>query len=305
MCSSKEESDLWMTNEEIYPKRNSSGYFIDQERFEEMVRLNRQGRLITKGMGGVLAEQASLDGVHAILDLACGPGEWALQVAQQYPEKRVVGVDLSERMIEYAIVQAVATSTPVIFKVMNITRPLDLPAGSFDLVNIRMIMGFLKKEGWPDLLKECFRLLRPGGLLRVTEAEAGISTSPVIDVSGELWIKALRKAGQIFSDQEQHHMGVTVVLKRLLVEAGYVMPQHAVHALDYSFGTDAHETTLEDFIAALQLGTPFLVQQKVATEKQIQEIREQLRALVGKKDFCAYWFFMTVWAQKPESASKD
>jgi hypothetical protein len=53
------------------------------------------------------------------------------------------------------------------------------------------------------------------------------------------------------------------------------------------------------FIAALKLGTPFLLRQKVATKEQIQELQEQAQGLIGEKDFCGFWFFVTVWAYKP------
>jgi len=273
-------------------------YFINQELFEEMVRLNRQGRLMTEGMGGVLPEQEDLSRIRDILDLACGPGEWALEVARMSPEKRLVGVDLSKRMIEYASAQARLAKSNVTFQEMDITNGLGFPDESFDLINSRMIAGFMKKEGWPRLLAECLRVLRPGGVLRVTESEVGATTSTIIDTLNGWWCQAFRQADQIFSFPGQPHMGITIVMKRLLSEAGYVNPGHQAHAIDYSFGTEMHESILENFIAALKLGTPFLLRQKVATKEQIQEVLEQAQGLIGEKDFCGFWFFVTVWAYK-------
>jgi len=85
-----------------------STYLSDPESGAEMARLIDQDRLITKGMGGLLAELAPemLPRIHRILDVACGPGGWAQEVAYTYPEKEVVGVDISQAMIEYAHAQA-------------------------------------------------------------------------------------------------------------------------------------------------------------------------------------------------------
>ena len=47
-----------MNSEKETSRQTSSGYFINQELIEEMVRLNRQGRIFTEAMGGVLAEQS-------------------------------------------------------------------------------------------------------------------------------------------------------------------------------------------------------------------------------------------------------
>src|SRR6266568_7112831 len=90
------------------PSKGDSVYFNDPENVAEMARLLGQDRLITKGMGGLFSERSDLSGIHRILDAACGPGGWALEVASTYPEIEVVGFDVSQAMIDYARVQAQA-----------------------------------------------------------------------------------------------------------------------------------------------------------------------------------------------------
>ena len=79
-----------------------SGYFADQEDMRELVRLLKQGQMLTETAGGVLPEQDDLRRFHDILDLACGPGEWVMALSKASPLLHIVGVDLSQRMIEYA-----------------------------------------------------------------------------------------------------------------------------------------------------------------------------------------------------------
>lgn len=288
--NSKKEPDL----------QPSSGYFINQELIEEMVRLNRQGRIFTEAMGGVLAEQTDLSAIHDLLDLACGPGEWAMRAAHEYPDKRVMGVDLSRRMIEYACVQAEADEiSNAAFQVMDITKPLAVPDASFDLINTRVVLAFMKQEAWLPLLTECLRVLRPGGIVRITEQETVLGNGPVFETYCTWWYRAFQQAGQAFSLPGQHHLGVTLELKRLLAQAGFVAPQHTAHALDFSTGAEAHASTMEDFIDALKLGAPFLIRLGIATSEQITELREQMQELIGKEGFCGYWVFLTVWATKP------
>src|SRR5437588_1520651 len=88
------------------PNKRENIYFNDPESGAEMARLLNQDRLITKGMGGLFAERSDLSGIHRILDVGCGPGGWALEVAFTYPEIEVVGLDISEAMINYARTQA-------------------------------------------------------------------------------------------------------------------------------------------------------------------------------------------------------
>src|SRR5689334_21298094 len=116
-------------------------YVIDTESAAEMARLMRQDQLMTAGMGGILSE-IDLSGIQRVLDLACGPGGWPLDVAYTYSDMEVVGVDISERMITYARAQAqVQQRTNVSFRVMNILQPLDFADASFDLINARFLSG--------------------------------------------------------------------------------------------------------------------------------------------------------------------
>jgi len=46
-------------------------------------------KIINNGMGGTLSERPDLSGIEAILDLACGPGGWVLEVAREHRAERL------------------------------------------------------------------------------------------------------------------------------------------------------------------------------------------------------------------------
>jgi len=135
-----------------------SRYFFDQEQMKEMYRLTIQDRYLSRMIELVPASSTPFD---AILDIACGPGSWVREVAKRFPESQVVSIDLSERMVDYAAIQSEHLNT-VQFQVMDATAPLDFPDGSFDLVNARLVFGFLDQQSWPRLLSEGARVLRAG-----------------------------------------------------------------------------------------------------------------------------------------------
>src|SRR5438874_12617188 len=153
------------------PSNSDNVYFNDPENVAEMARLLGQDRLITEGMGGLFPERFDLSGIHRILDVACGPGGWALEVALKYPQIEVVGIDISQAMITYAQAQVqVQGLENASFQVMDIQKPLNFPDGSFDLVNARFI-NFLPAATWPQLMQEFGRITRSGGVIRLTESE--------------------------------------------------------------------------------------------------------------------------------------
>src|SRR5579884_751697 len=107
------------------PPAGQTPYLLDTETLTEMNRLLSLDGIFTRSMGGPLPEQEDLSHVTRVLDLACGPGGWALLVAERYPQMQVMGIDISPQMIGYARERARAQSLAnASFQVMNILQPL-------------------------------------------------------------------------------------------------------------------------------------------------------------------------------------
>lgn len=276
----------------------SGNYFINQELIEEMVRLSDLAWSTTQEMGGVLAEQTEPERFQRVLDLACGPGEWAMGMARAYPHRQLVGVDKSQRMIAYASARAEADGLPCTFRVMDVTQPLDFPDQSFDLINARFILGFMKRDQWPMLLQECYRLLKPGGVIRITEQESGFSNSLVYQRYIDLWGEAWMVAGHAFA-LTKAYIGVTVVMKQLMRQAGFIEQQDRPILIDLSAGKPNHRVFMENLIDAITLAAPFLLRLGIITQEEIDEIADQMRHLIDHEGFAAYWLLLTIWAKKP------
>jgi ubiquinone/menaquinone biosynthesis C-methylase UbiE len=274
-------------------------YFIDPEDATEMARLLLQGRLISQNMGSLLPEGIEREKVHDVLDMACGPGGWAIDVAFENPEMQVTGVDISQQMIAYANALAqVQRLENASFRVMNLLKPLEFAEQSFDLVNGRLLMSFMPKTAWAGLVQECMRILRPGGILRLTEAENfGITNAPAYERLNRMMVRAMHKAGQIFSS-ELDTFGITPMLGAFLHQAGFVNIQQKAHIVDFSSGTAAHEGWYQNFTISFQLLQPFLVKMKVTTPEEVDQLYHQAREEMTREDFRAVWFYLSVWGKK-------
>ena len=85
--------------------------------------------------------------IKRVLDVGCGTGGWVLDVAYEYPDIQVVGIDISTAMIKYAMARARAErSTNASFLLADATKPLPFPDGFFDLVNGRYMVGFIRRD---------------------------------------------------------------------------------------------------------------------------------------------------------------
>lgn len=286
-----QESDS-ISGENLYP--------INPENAAEMIRLLDQDRLLTKAMNGLLSEHNNdFTGYQDILDIACGPGGWVQEVAFANPDIEVTGVDISQAMIAYAKQQAqIQHLDNAHFQVMDIVKPLTFNDHSFDLVNARAIVGFMSPATWPILLRECRRILRPGGTLRLTEAEWGFTNGRAFEKMVWLMNQALQKAGRSFSPNGLH-LGIIPMLPRLLQDAGCQHIQHQAYAQDYSMGKEAYYSAFKNMEKWATLIQPFLLQWCDISQKELEQLAQDFLADMLSENFCAMFFYVTVWGQNP------
>ncbi|WP_165423030.1 class I SAM-dependent methyltransferase [Ktedonosporobacter rubrisoli] len=276
----------------------------DPELLTELVRLDGQGEMLTRSMGGVLPElsRAERNGIQDVLDLACGPGEWVLQLVFENPKMHVVGVDISHRIINYANAKAQEEQSPATFQILDVlSHPLPFADGSFDLVNMRLGFSFLLPGQWPSLLAECLRLLRPGGLIRLCETERSLSNNAVFEKYMTLWTDTFFRDHRTFSPDGLHY-GLLPMVKLLLEQAGFMQLRHVPYMIDVSANSPTHQTFFADMLALLQDGLPFLrrMARGPSELEELEAIYDQLRGLVNQEDFCAYWPLMTFLGSKPK-----
>jgi ubiquinone/menaquinone biosynthesis C-methylase UbiE len=279
------------------PSRNT--YVIDPEKFgAETSRLLLQDKLFTQAMGGTLPPEYNLTGVTRLLDIACGPGGWALEVACEHPDIEVIGIDLSPTMIDYARSQAqVQRLKNATFLVMDVRAPFAFPDASFDLINARLLLTFMKPQEWAPLPGECLRLLRPGGWLHWTEVETAFTTSAAYERYSRLFAQALYRAGQSFSP-DGYHLGLLPMMLPLLRQAGFQNVYHQTAGLEGSFGIPAYASAFQDTELTFKLIQPFLLGQGVASQEELERVYQQVVADWQDEHFCALFFLFSAWGQK-------
>ncbi|HLJ36396.1 MAG TPA: methyltransferase domain-containing protein [Ktedonobacteraceae bacterium] len=273
--------------------------FVIDESTAEMTWLLNQDQILTKGMGELFPESIDLSNVKNILDVACGPGGWVLDVARHYPDVEVIGFDIGKDMINYARAHASARGLRnAHFMVMDALRPFDFPDNSFDFVNARTMVGFMFPAAWPRLLQEMMRVCRPGGTIRLTEFELPVTNSPAFEQIGEMCIHATQLAKRNFSP-DTRHFGITPMLGRFLRDAGCRSIERQTYSIDFSAGTEDHESVYQDYMIVYQLIQPFLLKMQVTTPKDIQRIYQQMLVEMYREDFCGVWYYLSTWGRKP------
>ncbi|MDQ2887398.1 MAG: class I SAM-dependent methyltransferase [Chloroflexota bacterium] len=277
-------------------------YVFDAESTTELARLINQDAMTTRAIGGLFSGlvDEEIANLSRVLDLACGPGGWVLDVAFTFPNIEVAGIDISRTMVNYANARAHSQGlSNTSFGVMDITQPLDLATDSFDLVNVRFVGGVLPRTAWASFITECTRLLRHGGILRLTEAvDWGTSTSPAFEQMAALVNQAAWQLGYGFSP-DGRTVGTTLLLPRLLRTAGYQHIQSKAHVLEQSVDTPAWADSYRNYEVAYSLLQPLLIKAGVITREDVERLYQQVLIEMHADDFCAMWHFMTTWGTKP------
>jgi ubiquinone/menaquinone biosynthesis C-methylase UbiE len=110
-----------------------------------------------------------------VLDLGCGSGDFTGTIAARVPAGHVVGVDAQASMVDEARARARPNQTFVVAPLQHLAGVLPGPDhdGSFAAVTSRSVLHWVPRADWPGVLADAFRLLRPGGFLRVECGGAG------------------------------------------------------------------------------------------------------------------------------------
>jgi len=127
---------------------------------------------ITKHNGGFEATNELLSLCHIedaqeVLNVGCGIGVGSTYIAKRHG-CRVVGVDISEKMIEWSRQRAreERVEDKVEFRIANV---LELPfeADRFDVVLCESVLNFV--EDRRQAIRECVRVTKPGGYVGLNE----------------------------------------------------------------------------------------------------------------------------------------
>ena len=252
-----------------------------------------------KQTGQPFPELTAVSSIHRVLDIASGNGEWTISAAQALPEVQFVGIERNTGLVERARARAKASGVSnATFMVMDPFGLLDLPSGTFDLVNARYIVGLLEAAAWPTVLQEFVRVTRPGGVIRLTENDLPISNTVAFAQLGGLISDALYEKNRSFSSNGQL-LSVTPALKRLLQDAACQEVHQEVWFTNFSAGMPAHADLCQKLSETYRLIQPFLISTGVTTQETAEQTYQQMLSEMESDDFSAGAFSLTVWGTRP------
>jgi ubiquinone/menaquinone biosynthesis C-methylase UbiE len=280
-------------------KERPSTYFVqDRQNERELVRLAIQGHMLTESVSGTFPEQPDPAIFRRVLDVGCGPGSWVIEAAQSYPTMSLIGIDISMRMIEYAREQAAIhhVADRVEFAVMDALLMLEFPAAFFDLVNLRFSASWMRTWDWPKMLGEMLRVVRPGGVIRITEPEMiHVCNSSARTQFDKIFQCAMYRAGHLFTEDTT---GIVAHLTDLLTQHGCQEVQTKAFALEYQPETPQGQAYYDVSMHVFRTLRPFIQKWGGLVPDYDMLIQRTLDEM-QQPDFHSTWNILTAWGRRP------
>ena len=113
-----------------------------------------------------------------VLEMGCTVGNSLCAVARAFPQAEVHGLDVGAGLLKYAHARAARLGVALHFKQAS-AEDSGYPDNHFDLVFSSAVLHETSAKALPRIMAECFRVLRPGGVMvhlevpfRAAEADA-------------------------------------------------------------------------------------------------------------------------------------
>ncbi|WP_052890807.1 class I SAM-dependent methyltransferase [Thermogemmatispora carboxidivorans] len=284
----------WQLGEVALPRLHGSRRYLQEQPYllpkdlGEVNRLDFQHYILRAVLRGNYL--APIQQPRRILDVGCGTGQWAFELAQQFPQAQVVGLDLEQ-------VKA-ATSPPPNYRFVqgDILQGLPFDDNSFDFVHQRLLIAAIPQPAWPGAVQELARVTSPGGWVELVELSTHISNLTPSGPANE-YLASL--TGQLAALRGLDSEGiVTRSLDRYLEQAGLVKVQrHPIRVPLGEWGGRIGSLLALDFRTMwTAISTPLAARFQIPEQDVLQLIDQACREWDELHSSCS---FTVAYGQKP------
>nr|BBH93662.1 hypothetical protein KTA_18610 [Thermogemmatispora argillosa] len=209
-------SSGWRPGEVALPRLHGSRRYLQEQPYllpkdlGEVNRLDFQHYALRAALRGNYL--APIGQPRRILDVGCGTGQWAFELARQFPHAEVIGLDLE---------QVKASTPPPNYRFVqgDVLKGLPFENNSFDFVHQRLLFLAIPLAAWPGVVQELARVTSPGGWVELVETGTALEDwLPCGPATQEFWRLAAQLAALRGIDTDK----VLHSLARYLEEAGLV-----------------------------------------------------------------------------------
>lgn len=251
-------------------------------------------------MGTLLPTAIAPSALHTVLDVACGPGSWSIDLAKMYPTLHITGLDKNPAMVRVAQEDARAMNVKnATFDVGDVLASLPYDDNAFDFIHVQQSSSIVSLDRWPIMLSALMHVLRPGGWLNLVDFEPGYSSSPSIDIFVSLVNQALQRTKHRFS-LDNRSFTVGVLFPRLLTQVGCVEITYNLYPVDLGgWNNPLGRAYMDAVLLDDRKVIPFLVKMGVATQDYMDDLLTKMQHDIQHIDYCGGGILISATGRNP------
>ncbi|KAI8332072.1 S-adenosyl-L-methionine-dependent methyltransferase [Chlamydoabsidia padenii] len=225
------------------------------------------------------------DKTTKVLDCGCGPGTWIMDVATEYPDCQLTGIDFCD------VFPATIRPPNVHFELANVLTRLPYEDNTFDFINLRFFIMALRVEEWIIVFRELYRVLRPGGVIESVECG--------IDGGGRKFVRDLNVPFVAFMQSRGQDPKISKRIPLDLKEAGFEVVETLVKEVYLGQNDPISREFLWDVVNSFKSFKPFLAPQlNLKTDAEYDKFLNRL-AIECQQEPQTIWDITSTMARKP------
>lgn len=192
----------------------NSTYFMPNDEAEQ-TRLNIIHQAFLILLSGDLTKAPVPQGASRILDVGTGPGDWAVEMGERYPDAVIIATDIS-----------VFDAGPAVLGLPNVQFQFDDAEEewtyheSFDLIHFRGLSGSFRD--WIAVYRQAFKHLKPGGYVEVVEWDSAADIFNVPKGETNSYLDILISAMRNIAEATGYPRGREHLQRSSLTSVGFV-----------------------------------------------------------------------------------
>lgn len=239
--------------------------------------------------------------MERVMDLGCGSGTWIFELSRLHPHLHLYGIDNDQQALQQARIRRNQSSIRQIeLRELDPLQPLPVPDNFFDLIQMRFRGRAILPTQWPALLRECRRMLRPGGWLLMVEADYYELSSPAFMRLYRATMQTFMQM-QLTMDKGGLSFGFPQCLYGMLIEADFEEANYETDSIDVGFMSGkpgwAFLMKIMKFSSYVR---PLVVQQNLLSAQEFDALLEQAHSELQDPDLCGWGMLISAYGRKGE-----
>ncbi|ORZ11941.1 S-adenosyl-L-methionine-dependent methyltransferase [Absidia repens] len=267
------DSIYWLPNDDAENDRLVGQHFAMKSLFN--------GNFNTKVLDYVSMD----DRTTQVLDCGCGPGTWIMDVATDYPNCQLTGIDISD------VFPTTIRPPNVQFEIGNVLSRLPYEDNTFDFINLRFFILALRKNEWSTTLQELYRILKPGGVIESMECgQLSRGREFIDDLAGRV---------VTFMESRDQDPWIAQKIPGCLKTAGFEIIETTTKDIYLGKSDSINREFLWDVINIYKSIKPYMAAQlNIQGDKEYDEFLNRL-AIECQQEPQAMWDMTSTLARKP------